>query len=460
MEPVNSPSLSEPNGLHSSKLTKPWLILCFSLTFAIVAYLHAPGLVGYGYFLLLGTVFFALFDRKELPLFFTAYLVNGLLTALYFAVQIYNYPETSGTTSPFGAQTDDSYFFSLVADEVPSDMETRPFYYLYEEGFSNLVRFLTPFRIVHPLDVIFITSSFAGLLCVYTHQFALLMTGDSRVAKTAYFLCMLCPLLLMNGGAVLVRDTSVAGLVMLSLCCLHRGRFLAFLACTVLHLYVRPGTGLLILPVYAAIHFSDVLQGFRAPDARKRLAFMLFFLALFAYVSYAFIEDIQDLLESKTVDLKEMSRPGMLSELTLSGRGAYLWIQELPWPTRILLSTVYMFLNPFFTWTLVPTRGFDVRIVMMSMIYPLYILWVHAVAVAGLISRHPHRQKAFIIFGAFLVGCFLVGVYSLQSRHKTIIQPLYYVVAAIGWHWADPLAKSFGGILSVLWLLAQVAYSL
>ncbi len=458
-EPLPEREFHPPIPEHIGRLLL--VAACAALTCSIVGYLHPTSILGYAYFLLLWTLFITLFDRHELPLFFPAYFVNALLTSLYFAVQIYNYPETHGTTSPHGYQTDDSYFFSLIADEIPAGLQTRDLFYRYQEGFSTFIRFLTPFRVVHPLDVIFFTSGVAGMLCVYTHQYARLITSDPRVARTAYLLCLLCPFLLMNGGAVLVRDTFIAGLVMLSLCCIYRRLYLGFLACIVLHLYLRPATGLLILPVLAALHISEIAHAFRDSDARKRLLFLLFFLVLFSSAAYAFfIEDIRILLQEKTVDLTQMTRSVTVNDPSPSGRGAFLWVQQLPGLQRLLLATIYMFLTPFLTWTVQPTEGFDLRILLVSVIYPLYIFWVHAVALAGLISKHPHLQKAWVIFGSFLVGCFLIGVYSTQSRHKTIIQPLYYVLAGIGWHWADPVARKVGAILSVVWLLVQIFYSL
>ena len=144
------------------------------------------------------------FDRAKWVDFVSAYLVNALLTALYVVIQVHFYPESYGATSPLGAQTDDSFFFSLVADSIPPGMETRPNYDQYTYGFTTLVRYVTPFSVVHPVDVIFFLSVIAGLICVYTKQLAYLMTSNARAAQLAYFLALFCPMMLMNGGAVFV----------------------------------------------------------------------------------------------------------------------------------------------------------------------------------------------------------------------------------------------------------------
>jgi len=427
----------------------------------IVTYLNPSSLLGYWYFLAIGLLFFSLFDRSELKDFAQAYLINGFLTALYVLAQVHFYPESVGCTSPLGLQTDDSYFFSLVADDIPPDLETREGYFLYTSGFSDLVRFITPFRVTHPLDVLFFLSIVAGLICVYTQQYALQLTGDKKVARTAYILCQFCPLMLMNGGAVFVRDTFVGGLLILSLCCINRRRFFAFVCCTLLQFVLRPGTALIILPLYSLIHVGDVFTGLKSQEARVRFAFTALILAGTVAAVFLWREQLEDLLETQGIRLSEFRREGLDDVLMGSGRGTFMWVQEQSLLVRILLATAYMYLVPFLALTgLVTQYGFDSRFLLMNIVYPLWVIPIHAWVIASLFTKQKSSADLRWMALAFLVGCFLIGAFSLQSRHKVIIQPLLYVLAAAGCHLAPREARRAGYVFSALWFAFQSGYAI
>lgn len=440
-----------------------WLNLGCALVACIAtAWVNPYSLIGYVYYLALWTLFMFAFDRKELPDFLTAFFVNALLTAAFVVVQIHSFPDSYGMTSPHGSQTDDSYFFSLIADETPSDIETREAYDEYRSGFSDIIRYLTPFRVVHPLDVLYFLSGISGLLAVYTRQFANRLTGDVAIGRSAYVLCLICPLLLMSGGAILVRDTFVAAILMLSLCCINRRRLLAFAGCIFLQFYLRPGTALIILPLYGVIYAHDVIHWVQDPKSRKRTLFLLLLMACGTGVFYALRDQVLALLEDNSIMLPEFSREGMIDNyLDTGGRSAFLWIQFQPLPVKLLLAPVYMLVNPFFNLDgMLTFSHFDARIFLIGFAYPIFAFFIHAWVLGGLVSRHAASAHCRWLMAALLLGYFMIGVYSLESRHKTILQPLYYVLAAVGWRWASFNAKTVGFFISSLWLLAQIVFYL
>lgn len=434
---------------------------CAILTLLIVGVMHPWGILGYLYYFLIWITFIYIFDRRELASFSRAYTVNGLLTAIFIAVQIYNYPESYGTTSPLGSQTDDSYFFSLVADDLPSEFETRYAYYLYSHGFTDFIRAVTPFTIVHPLEVIFFLSGIAGVISAYARRYVLDVTNDPKSAKTTYLLCLLCPFLLMHGGAVMVRDTCIAALIILSICCINNARYVSFMACIGLQFWMRPGTALLVLPLYGVLYAADITRVLKAAENRRRVIFMSMFAVCVVASLYYFRSDLEELLEQKTVFLTDVSRSGVINEyVATGGRGAFVWVQQQPLALKLVLAPLYMLLNPFFSVTgVLNPAGFDMRTFLVTVIYPIFAIAVHAAVIAALLSPHPFRQRAFWIFATFMLGCLLVGVYSLQSRHKTIILPLYYVIAGIGFHWAGSNARLVGYAVSATWFIAQVGYA-
>jgi hypothetical protein len=437
-----------------------WLV-CVVLACGLTLYVNPHSLTGYWYYLAGWLLFITLFDRHETRDFVSAYLVNAVLTAAYVLAQVHFYPASYGCTSPFGAQTDDSFFFSLVADEIPPGMETRDGYFLYTYGFSSVVRMATPFRVLHPLDVLFFLSGVAGLVSVYSQQLAVQLTSSRRAGRLAYLLALFCPMMLMNGGAVFVRDTFVAGLLVLSFCCLHRRRYFAFSVCVALQFVLRPGTGLMIMVLYALMFVENLRTFFRTKTRRVSLCVAVLLLGIAArdagYLNPAWLTEQ---LEQNGVVLNEFRREGQ-AEIIASGygKGAFTAIQKQNLPLRITLSTVYMYLAPFFSLNRLQTPdGFDSRILLMNVIYPFWVLPVHAWIFAALFASKGVRLILGKWMLMFVVACFLIGVFSLQSRHRVIIQPLFYVLAAIGAHFGPPRAKLIGFGLAGLWITGQLVY--
>ena len=401
-------------------------------------------------------------DREQQRWFIHAYFVNGLLTAIFVAIQIYNFPNSYGTTSPHGSQTDDSYFFSLLADEIPPGMETRDSYFLYQSTFPSLIKALTFFRITHPLDVLYFLSGIAGLVCVYARQLTMrIAASDSRAAKAAYSLCLLCPLLLMNGGAVLVRDTFTGALFIMSLCFIYRKRYFTALICIGIHYALRPGTALLILPLYGVIFLSEIRTAFVDSGSRARF-FLLSFGGLAVLVGlYVMRDTISSLLEENTVIIGKFMREGMLDNyIGLGGQGTFVWVQQQSLALKLSLAGPYILLNPFLTLGgFSNSIIFDLRTFLMGFIYPLFVFGVHAMVFSSLMVRVAFSNRIWLMFLAFLLGCTLIGVFSLESRHKVVLQPLYYILAAIGIYRASPSQKVFGYVLSAGWFLTQIGFA-
>lgn len=434
------------------------------LAIGLIWHVNAHSLIGFGYYFAVWLAFMVLFDRRQVKDFVCAYLVTAVFAVLYVLVQVHYYPESYGCTSPLGAQTDDSFFFSLVADSIPPGMETREGYYLYRYGFSSLVRWITPFRVTHPLDVLFFLSGVSGLVCVYAKQLAILLTSNRQAGRTAYVLCLFCPMMLMNGGVVFVRDTMVAGLLLLSFCCIFRRRYLAFGVCVIMQFILRPGTAVMILAVYAFIFAENLGPLLRTRQSRLRVGFAVAVLGVAGVgVLYSQQEQLMQLFKDNGVVVTELRREGQDEILAAGfGKGTFTMIQQQALPLRLLLSTIYMYLAPFLNPNGMVTPGaFDTRILLMNVVYPIWAFPIHAWAIAALFSKAAGMRKTFWRWLLMiLMACFFIGVFSLQIRHRVIIQPLFYVLAAAGFHLGSATGKVIGFCLAGLWIAFQLAYLL
>jgi hypothetical protein len=423
-----------------------------------------PGSVAHlVYYFCLWVGFAWLLHREDAGAFAFAFLVNSAFIAAFYLVQTSVYPESFGTTSPLGAQTDDSYFFSMVADSIPGDLEVRDSYFLYDHPFSTFIRRITVLSIDHPMDVIFFQSGIAAMLVTFSRRFMSLLSPDPRLARAVYVLALVCPFLMMNGGVIFIRDTFTAALFVYSLCCLASRRWVLALAALLLQVFVRPGTALIILPAYAII-FAPELWAFVWRHRRWVAAGLL----VVTVSLVRFLQVTPDLVEAAIGWMGGTTEGGGLSFLgrevfegLLANPGSnkvLLAIQEMPFLAKFVLNGVYLFLYP----TLSVKEAFagpnfDLRGVTLNLLVPIYAFWLNAWFIAGVLTRKRVTSRQVLVVVATVVSFLLIGTYSLQTRHKTTLYPLYYFVVAIGLVSPTPRARRIGYLCSAALLILQLA---
>lgn len=426
------------------------------LTVLVILLLHPHSLLQFvNYFVVWNAIIFV-FNRDDIEDFSFAFLVNSLFIAVFVLVQSTVYPDSYGTTSPLSSSwTDDSYFFALVADTIPADLFVREDFFLYSHPYALLIRWLTIFSIDHPLDALFFQSGVAAMLTTYSKKFTWQLSGNHRLANTVYLFALICPFLMMNGGVILIRDTLAAALFAYSLSCLNARRYFLAFAAVVAQVSVRPGTALILLPAYAIIYFSE-LKTF----IRHRPLLVALGAAVLAAVAAQLVSTVLELSDS-TIGVQRIGFLGreVIADLTAdpNANALFLSIQELPFFIKLFLNGAYIFLYPFLTPRyVIGADHFDLRSITLNLFVPIYAFWLNAWFVAGALTRFrvASRQRSIVV--AVVVALLLIGTYSLQTRHKTIIYPLYFFVIAIGFTSATQLARRFGYIFSCMLLLLQI----
>jgi hypothetical protein len=409
------------------------------------------------WYFLFWNVAFVFLNREDSAEFALAFLVNSAFIALYVGVQSFGFPDSYGTTAYQSVTwTDDSYFFSLTADHVPPDLLTRPYYWQYSHAFATLIKSVSPLEILHPLDVLFFQSGTAALLATSTRRLTLQLSGNPKLANLVFLFLVVCPFLMMNGGVILIRDTLAAALLAYSLYAINSRHYARAVLAIGLQLVLRPGTGLLLLPAYGVLYFDEVraiVRRYPLLVAGGAVGAVLLAMQLGPLVIEQFESSYGE------VKIGFLGRE-LIADLTADpdANAIFLTIQEFPFGIRVFLNAAYIFLYPFLTLrTLGDTESLDLRNIAMSVVVPIYSFWLNAWFVAGVLSpiRILDRQRQIV--GAIVMTLVLVGTYSLQTRHKTIIYPLYYMIVAAGFSAATPFARRCGYIFSGLLLLVQIA---
>jgi hypothetical protein len=433
-------------------------LLATAATVACILLIKPTSLAHFAWYFCAWNCAALLLQRDQGGNFALAFLVNSAFTAVYVLVQSSVFPDSYGTTSPLSATwTDDYYFFAAVADSVPSDIITREEYWLYEPMFTKLIRAITPMGINHPLDALFFQSGTAALLATSASKFMLQVSRDRTMANHVFVFAVICPFLLMNGGAVLLRDTLTAALFIFSLCCLNERRFVSAVLAIALHALVRPGTAMILMFAYPIIYFVEI-SAFASRRPYLSMAAAVFGAGALLIGFPLVLEFVGGLYQSGAA-ISLLGRE-LYADLTSdsSANTFFLAIQELPLPLKLVLNAAYFFVYPFLSVrTVLDAQLFDLRSLLLNIVAPVYSFWLNAWFFAGALRGKPVIQRQREILVALAVILILVGLYSLQTRHKTIVYPLYYILIAVGFSKATPISRRVGYALSAALLLVQLA---
>jgi hypothetical protein len=433
-------------------------MIAAAVTLACILLIKPSSMAHFAWYFCLWNGFVLLFHREESGKFALAFLVNSALIGVFVLVQSTVYPDSFGTTSPLAVSwTDDSFFFAALADSVPPELFTRDEYWLYEPVFAKLIRAFTPLLIEHPLDALFFQSGTAALLATFSSKLMLQLSRDRQLANYVFVFAVVCPFLLMNGGAVLLRDTLTAALFVYSLCCINERRFVRTALVIALQFAVRPGTAAIFMFAYPIIYFGEVRDFVGRRPISSSAAAILFVLAVVIGFPLA-LEYVSGMYQVGGGVISLLGRE-VYTDLSAdsSVNALFLAIQQMPFGVRLVLNAAYIFMYPFLSIrTVVDAQYFDARSFLLNIVAPLYSLWLNAWFFAGALRGKPviDRQRAITV--AIAVILILVGTYSLQSRHKTIVYPLYYILIAVGFAKATPNSRRVGYAISGFLVLIQI----
>jgi hypothetical protein len=460
---VPPPSSSWRDGFADSRrsvgLTKVGGLAALIFATVTTSIVHPHAIFLLFYYLLAWNAFIYIFHREQFRDFIFAFLISSAFIGLFYLIQTANFPDAYGATSPLSRSwTDDTHFFSLAADDVPGGFPVRPGYYLYFQPFSTLIKIVTlPFT-DHPMDVIFFQAGVTALISSFSKTFVRTLGGDEVVARTTFALTLLCPFIMMNGGVILLRDTFVAAMLIYGLACWNQHKYPHAIVAVALQFAIRPGTAIILVPTYALLFFAG---------SGKRSTKQIFALAALC------IGVVGLVLGTNIIDTMATMLSGNMKSISLGGRDNYndlavgnmnqilLKLLDLPVILKFPLTGAYIFAYPFFAPANASSPyGFDLRAVTLNILYPLYALWVNGWLIAGVITKAKVLRYQKLIVLCLVATLILIGNYSLQTRHKTMLMPLIYVIAAVGMRKASPDERKIGFAVSFAMIAAEAVVAM
>jgi hypothetical protein len=109
-------------------------------------------------------------------------------------------------------------------------------------------------------------------------------------------------------------------------------------------------------------------------------------------------------------------------------------LMQQPIIIRIPLLAVFFFFAPFLKFTIYTMGVFNIRTIMYVILTPIFLFFCWRNVVKSFL--YSLYNKSNIQFVSLIVVLFSVclGVFSLQIRHKTILMPFIYMLAAHGFY--------------------------
>lgn len=436
-----------------------WNIPLIASSIVLLLAINFSSISAFLYALLLSVILYVSIFRKfnsEVLLLFGFY---SLVTIFIYLTQLWSLPEYYGFSGGAGIGTDDCRFFFQVSDGW-GYLPNHCFQLRSNHPYSSFLNFITPFQINHIFDVIFINSIGATLLPILVREFVIKFVGDKKVAWYAFIFTAICPFIISN-SLILMRDGWVATLFISSIYFLVSRKYIFLVAAILLLFYLRFASGAVTL----AILMGFLLIDFKNSEINSYLKPILFFglITLLSFIIILVAPLVLNQFGGSSL-VENLYREGYVEEFILGGGSGrdvnplYEKLLSLPAIIRVPLSSVFYIVSPLFSPDNVIVKGIMVpRNFLFSIIYPiLAIFYFKYVIQALVVIKKQGLTPILFIAIVFVFTAILLSQLSIQPRHKTMIMPLFYIIAAFGLVNNDKAGRELGRNLIILFVMAQL----
>lgn len=399
----------------------------------------------------------------------SVFFLYSALTMGLFAWQFYTNPEYFGFSGGPGVGTDDSFFYSLVAPDLPADFPVRDGFWLRSHNYTNILGVVAAalafLRLdMHPLDLLFFNVLGLSFVPFFAARVAFQATQDARAAAFACTATLICPFLITN-SLILIRDGWMALCFIGALYFLMKRRYLMLSLTLMLAVYLRFEAGLLLLAsisLYVGL-IKNRKTGVAGEVAatRRSLPRMLVILLL-PFVALIFCIILIGPTTFINIAAGLAYREGFLetfiaaSTNTGSG-GTFYKINQFPWFISIPLGFLFFLGSPFFTLSGLISDGEYIPRMVLANLFSLMFIFYFAFFIRGVVRVLTSSNAIMgVLVIIFLIDVLVLSQASMQIRHKVALMPMFYVIAAYGFvykrsvPWIAGLAASIGLVFVTL----------
>jgi hypothetical protein len=422
--------------------------------FLIVAAVSFTSALTFLYFLGIALLCYRLLVGKRLvePLWLYAYYA-GLMIAL-FGLHYVSSPEHYGFTAAGISGTDDSFFYSLVADDLPSDFPLRSnFAYHFRLGhpYAALMKVVAPFPMEHPFDILFFNAVGALFIPVFTGKLAVELSSSRRVGRIAFVLSLICPFILAN-SLILIRDGWTAALYAGGLYFFVRKEYVKVAILTTLLFFIRIASGAQLL--FAIGIFTLPLLREAKGGVGKRMVYAFTAIVVGVGLLYALFPILYEYAVSKELVQTMLFRADFVERLATAGSGSgsplIYSIYQQPVFIRVPLATLYFIALPFFAPDEIWVQGVFIPRAVLACLFAILFVGYFKYLLQGMsaaIRQNKLKMKTGVY--VFLSTIAILSQASMQWRHKVMLMPLLYVIVAYGYYNGTKLERQLGVLAGV-----------
>lgn len=347
-----------------------------------------------------------------------------------FAVQRYLIPGYLGMTGPEnGIGTDDCRFYAQLVD----GQVNYPILFNFNQTFPfvKLLRFVYPFPIYTPLNIVIVNLLGIVFLPYYVYALSLNYTKNKDVAGLAEKLILFCPFTTFY-GCIIMRDILIVTAIVAGLYYFSVKKYIPFFICLALIMFVRFGS-----VVFLAIGIIILFREYLYTHFRRRISARILMLIMLLIVIVGFNIFFPYLQEFSGGKLEGgLFRSNFSSKLERMDSNAFLLrLMELPLLLRTVSLTLFFFFSPFLKFKVFVGGIFSMTKVFTILLTPLFFffLWkgILQVTFQGLLLYKTNKKLRSVIYLAILFALCL-GTVSLQIRHKSVLFPILCILAACG----------------------------
>ena len=386
------------------------------------------------------------------------YAFYAFLTLVVYKVQFAEAPMYLGFSGGKLFGTDDTHFFSLLAERVPYDIPLRPYYAEYDHPYTTFLDFISLYDVYHLMDIIWANLIPLVLLPVLTRALAFSLTGNENVARGAFLLMVICPFTLAN-SLILIRDGWTAMLFVGAIYFFYELKVGRMAVLTSLLFYLRVASGLQLVMVLGIVSLVFYFRAERTWVRRSILGGLVLTGTAVAYGSF-YLLTIVTPIQTFTGVFDLLFREEFLGFFRKRTPDAFiLQLYELPTYIRLPASFAFFLVIP-----ILPVKELfweDMFVIrgLMKCIYSLIFIFIFRYLVVGVYESMfsgRGRSPMILVVTSFLLLILALSQVSMQVRHKVMVMPLQYIIAAYGFYEGGSTGRLLGGVAMFLLIFTTI----
>jgi hypothetical protein len=426
----------------------------------LVSIINISSLLPFVYFLVVSIFLYAIIFKKVHTEVILLYGLYSLLTIILYLIQYATLPEFIGFSGGVGIGTDDCRYFIDVVNVtyyLPEHCYAHSVYGM--PNYSTFISGIALFKIIHPFDILFVNVVAAVFTPLFVRGFSKSFFQDKRIAIYAFAFTLICPFILSN-SLILIRDGWTATLFIGSLYLLLKKKYIILTVFIILLFYIRIASGALALVFLFVLGFY-LYKNINTDKFTKPLLILLVIgtVLITGAIAAPFIVEY---MVNKNIGGSLLREEFLISYYVEGGSGrdnpALIKLMSMPAIIRIPASTLFFILLPLFSPGDIIREGlFIPRSFLFGFIYPLLFLFYFKFSIQSLIFSITNKHyKIIFIISIFIIAMIILSQWSLQPRHKTMVMPLFYIIAAYGLVYKDKLGQQISTVLLVLFIIGQL----